>query len=292
MGHILQKTAWHRVTVRGMVMVEGRAILRRRPCPRGRCRDHGGQLPRPTAWDPFALKDIYCIAGIRTTGHSRTRADDARIFALPPLPSRIKLARPWPPPRNPWNREHCTGGSSSGSGASVAAGMTMGGLGSDTGGSMRKAALQLTCGLVSLFGVYTNSFSYDHAGPMTWSVEDCAIILQAVAGHDTKDPASADRPVPGYRVALTGGLKGPRIGVLRHLFEEDGRYRRPQRWRSKPLSMCCAALVRHSRTHIFGRRRSIAMSRSRVPRASTKQCCGRGSTTSARTSSGERLARC
>jgi len=194
------------------------------------------------------------MAGIRTTGHSRTRADDARIFALPPLPSRIKLARTWPPPRNPWNREHCTGGSSSGSGASVAVGMAMGG--------------------------------------MTWSVEDCAIILQAVAGHDTKDPASADRPVPGYRVALTGGLKGPRIGVLRHLFEEDGRYRRPQRWRSKPLSMCCAALVRHSRTHIFGRRRSIAMSRSRVPRASTKQCCGRGSTTSARTSSGERFARC
>ena len=78
-----------------------------------------------------------------------------------------------------------------------------------------------TYGLVSRFGVYTNSFSYDHAGPMTWSVEDCAIMLQAIAGHDPKDPASADRPVPDYRAALTGGIKGLRIGVLRHLFEQD-----------------------------------------------------------------------
>ena len=135
---------------------------------------------------------------------------------------------PWPPARNPWNREHVTGGSSSGSGAGVAAGLTMGALGSDTGGSIRNPAalcglvgLKPTYGLVSRFGVYTNSFSYDHAGPMTWSVEDCAIMLQAIAGHDPNDPASATRPVPDYRAALTGGIKGLRIGVLRHLFEED-----------------------------------------------------------------------
>ncbi len=104
----------------------------------------------------------------------------------------------------------------------------MGALGSDTGGSIRNPAalcglvgLKPTYGLVSRFGVYTNSFSYDHAGPMTWSVEDCAIMLQAIAGHDPKDPASADRPVPDYRASLTGSIKGLRIGVLRHLFEHD-----------------------------------------------------------------------
>ena len=86
---------------------------------------------------------------------------------------------------------------------------------------MRPAGLKPTYGLVSRFGVYTNSFSYDHAGPMTWSVEDCAIMLQAIAGHDPRDPASADRPVPDYRAGLTGSIKGLRIGVLRHLFAED-----------------------------------------------------------------------
>ncbi len=135
---------------------------------------------------------------------------------------------PWPAARNPWNREHFTGGSSSGSGASVAAGLAPGSLGSDTGGSIRNPAalcglvgLKPTYGLVSRSGVYTNSFSYDHAGPMTWTVEDCAIMLQAIAGHDPKDPASAGRKVPDYRAELSAGVKGLRIGVLRHLYEED-----------------------------------------------------------------------
>ena len=104
----------------------------------------------------------------------------------------------------------------------------MGALGSDTGGSIRNpaalcglAGLKPTYGLVSRSGVYTNSFSYDHGGPMTWSVEDCAIMLQAIAGHDPKDPASADRPVPDYRATLAGSIKGLRTGVLRHQFEQD-----------------------------------------------------------------------
>ena len=207
-----------------------------------------GNYRGPMHGIPFALKDIYCTAGIRTTSHSRTRADyvpdfDATTVAKLHQAGAILLGKlathefahggpsfdlPWPPARNPWNREHATGGSSSGSGAGVAAGLMMGALGSDTGGSIRNpaalcglAGLKPTYGLVSRFGVYTNSFSYDHAGPMTWSVEDCAIMLQAIAGHDPKDPASADRPVPDYRAALTGSIKGLRIGVLRHLFEED-----------------------------------------------------------------------
>jgi aspartyl-tRNA(Asn)/glutamyl-tRNA(Gln) amidotransferase subunit A len=207
-----------------------------------------GNYRGPMHGIPFALKDIYCTAGIRTTGHSRTRADyvpdfDATTVAKLHTAGGILLGKlathefahggpsfdlPWPPARNPWNRAHITGGSSSGSGASVAAGLSMGSLGSDTGGSIRNPAalcglvgLKPTYGLVSRYGVYTNSFSYDHAGPMTWTAEDCAILLQAIAGHDPKDPASATRSVPDYRSALTGSIKGLRIGVLRHLFEED-----------------------------------------------------------------------
>ncbi|MEJ0015925.1 MAG: amidase [Acetobacteraceae bacterium] len=207
-----------------------------------------GKYRGPMHGIPFALKDIYCTDGIRTTSHSRTRADyvpdfDATTVTKLYQAGAILLGKlathefahggpsfdlPWPPARNPWNREHFTGGSSSGSGAGVAAGLMMGALGSDTGGSIRNpaalcglAGLKPTYGLVSRSGVYTNSFSYDHAGPMTWTVEDCAIMLQAIAGHDPKDPASARDPVPDYRAALTGSIKGLRIGVLRHQFEEE-----------------------------------------------------------------------
>ncbi len=197
---------------------------------------------------PFGLKDIYATAGIRTTGHSKICIDtvpsaDATTVAKLYDSGAVftgKLAThefahggpsfdlPWPPARNPWNREHFTGGSSSGSGAAVAAGFVPGALGSDTGGSIRGPAalcgvvgLKPTYGLVSRCGVYTNSFSFDHAGPMTWTVEDCAIMLQAIAGHDPNDPASATRPVPDYRAALSGDIKGLRIGVVRHLHEDD-----------------------------------------------------------------------
>jgi aspartyl-tRNA(Asn)/glutamyl-tRNA(Gln) amidotransferase subunit A len=194
-----------------------------------------GRYRGPMHGIPFALKDIYCTAGIRTTSHSRTRADyvpnfDATTVAKLHQAGAVLLGKlathefahggpsfdlPWPPARNPWNREHITGGSSSGSGASVAAGLAMGALGSDTGGSIRNpaalcglAGLKPTYGLVSRFGVYTNSFSYDHAGPMTWSVEDCAIMLQSIAGHDPKDPASADRPVPNLSRRADQGYRG------------------------------------------------------------------------------------
>ncbi len=134
---------------------------------------------------------------------------------------------PWPPARNPWDRDHFTGGSSSGAGAAVAAGFTPGALGSDTGGSIRGPAalcgivgLKPTYGLVSRAGVYAYSFTFDHAGPMTWTVEDCAILLQTIAGHDPKDPASANCPIPNYRAALTGDIRGLRIGIVRHLYED------------------------------------------------------------------------
>jgi aspartyl-tRNA(Asn)/glutamyl-tRNA(Gln) amidotransferase subunit A len=199
---------------------------------------------------PFGLKDIYATSGIRTTGHSRTCIDTAPNFDATTVTKLYeagamlmgKLAThefahggpsfdlPWPPARNPWNREHFTGGSSSGSGAAVAAGFVPAALGSDTGGSIRGPAalcgivgLKPTYGLVSRYGVYTNSFSFDHAGPMTWTVEDCAILLQVIAGPDPKDPASAAHPAPDYREALTGDIKGLRVGIVRHLHEDDCR---------------------------------------------------------------------
>ncbi|WP_158922287.1 amidase [Acidisphaera sp. S103] len=207
-----------------------------------------GRYRGPMHGIPFALKDIYCTNGIRTTCHSRTRETyvpgfDATTVAKLHQAGAVLLGKlsthefahggpsfdlPWPAARNPWNREYATGGSSSGSGAAVAAGLAPGALGSDTGGSIRNPAglcglvgLKPTYGLVSRSGVFTNSFSYDHAGPMAWTVEDCAIMLQAIAGHDAKDPASARHPVPDYRAELSAGVKGLRIGVLRHLYEDD-----------------------------------------------------------------------
>jgi aspartyl-tRNA(Asn)/glutamyl-tRNA(Gln) amidotransferase subunit A len=135
---------------------------------------------------------------------------------------------PWPPARNPWNPMHQTGGSSSGSGAAVAAGFCLHAMGSDTGGSIRNPAaycglvgLKPTYGLISRRGIFPNSFSFDHAGPLTWTVEDCALVMQVLAGHDPEDPGSANVPIPDYRAALTGGIKGLRVGVVRHWYEDD-----------------------------------------------------------------------
>lgn len=208
----------------------------------------GGKYRGPLHGIPYGLKDIYCTKGILTTGHSKVCADYVPDFDATTVRkldegggvlfgklSTHEFAHggpsfdlPWPPARNPWKREHATGGSSSGSGVAVAAGFLMGAMGSDTGGSIRNPAalcglvgLKPTYGLVSRYGVYANSFTYDHAGPLTWTVEDCAIMMQALAGHDPLDPASATNPVPDYRAALTGDIKGLRIGVIRHLYEED-----------------------------------------------------------------------
>src|SRR5215813_9041287 len=147
---------------------------------------------------PFGLKDIYDTRGILTSGHSRvfidrTPADDAatvrRLYDAGP-----SFDLPWPPARNPWNLERFTGGSSSGSGAAVAAGLVPVALGSDTGGSIRGPAslcgvvgLMPTFGLVSRTGVITNSYTFDHCGPLARTVEDCALTLQALAGYDASD---------------------------------------------------------------------------------------------------------
>lgn len=197
---------------------------------------------------PFALKDIYDTKGILTSGHSRVFIDripreDATATARLRDAGAVLLGKlathemahagpsfdlPWPPARNPWNLVHFTGGSSSGSGAAVSAGMVPLALGSDTGGSIRGPAslcgvvgLMPTFGLVSRAGVITNSYTFDHCGPLARTVEDCALALEALAGYDPKDAGSLRRPIPSYRQALDEDLRGLRIGVLRHHWEED-----------------------------------------------------------------------
>jgi aspartyl-tRNA(Asn)/glutamyl-tRNA(Gln) amidotransferase subunit A len=197
---------------------------------------------------PIAHKDIYNTAGIRTTAHSKLLQDNVpehdstvvRKWAEAGTVMLGKLAThefamggpsfdlPWPPARNPWNPAHFTSGSSSGTGAAVASGMILGGTGSDTGGSIRGpaalcglAGIKPTYGLCSRAGVLPLSFTMDHTGPLAWTAEDCALLLQAMAGYDAADPASANRSVPDFTADLDRGVKGLRVGVVRHFFESD-----------------------------------------------------------------------
>jgi aspartyl-tRNA(Asn)/glutamyl-tRNA(Gln) amidotransferase subunit A len=197
---------------------------------------------------PIGLKDIVDTAGIVTTCQSRLLADnvpatDATCAARLAAAGTVLMGKltthefadggpsfdlPKPPAHNPWNPEHFTAGSSSGTGAAVASGMILCGIGTDTGGSIRGpaalcgiAGIKPTYGLVSRAGVAPAAFSLDHIGPMAWSAEDCAIMLQVLAGHDPKDPASANRPVPDYSALIGASLKGVKIGVIRHFHETD-----------------------------------------------------------------------
>jgi aspartyl-tRNA(Asn)/glutamyl-tRNA(Gln) amidotransferase subunit A len=127
--------------------------------------------------------------------------------------------------RNPWNLERVPGGSSGGSAAAVAAGQCPGALGTDTGGSIRQPAalcgvvgIKPTYGRVSRYGVVAYASSLDQVGPLGRTVADCAHLLTAIAGHDARDSTSVDRPVPDYRAALTGDVKGLRLGVPTEYF--------------------------------------------------------------------------
>jgi aspartyl-tRNA(Asn)/glutamyl-tRNA(Gln) amidotransferase subunit A len=197
---------------------------------------------------PYGLKDIVDYAELPTTGHSRILADNmARHDAVVTRKLRAaggvfmgKLSThefayggpsfdlPWPPARNPWNREHFCGGSSSGSGAATAAGFVPAAIGSDTGGSIRNPAtmcgvvgMKPTYGLVSRRGVLPLAFSLDHVGPLTRRVRDNALMLDLIAGHDALDPGSADIATGGYTAQLERGVKGLRIGVVRHFYARD-----------------------------------------------------------------------
>jgi aspartyl-tRNA(Asn)/glutamyl-tRNA(Gln) amidotransferase subunit A len=205
--------------------------------------DHG-----PMHGIPYALKDIYCTAGIRTTCHSNLLRDnvpaaDSVVQEKLAAGGGVLLGKlgtfefaiggpsfdlPFPPARNPWNLDHFTGGSSSGSAAAVAAGMMRMALGSDTGGSIRGPAafcgtvgLKPTYGRVSRRGVYPLAFTLDHCGPLSRTVLDTALTMQVIAGYDPLDPASADVPVPDFTAGIGSDLAGLRIGYTRKFFIEN-----------------------------------------------------------------------
>jgi len=197
---------------------------------------------------PIGLKDIYNTAGVRTTGHSALFRDhvpqqDAHTVTLLRDAGAVILGKlstwefaiggasfdlPWPPARNPWDVSKDPGGSSSGSGVAVAAGLAMAAMGTDTGGSIRGPAAwcglaghKPTYGYLSRRGVLPLAFSLDHTGPLCWTSEDCALMMQVLAGHDPLDPGSADVPIPNFAAALDRDMRGIRIGVPRHFFEAD-----------------------------------------------------------------------
>lgn len=197
---------------------------------------------------PYGLKDIVDYAGLPTTAHSKilmnsVAAADAAVTQKLRAAGAVFLGKlsthefalggpcfdlPWPPARNPWNRDHFCGGSSSGSGAATAAGFLPAAIGSDTGGSIRNPAtmcgvvgMKPTYGLVSRRGVMPLAFSLDHVGPLTRTVRDNALMLDVVAGHDALDPASVNAVAGGYTAELDRGVRGLRIGVIRHFYTRD-----------------------------------------------------------------------
>jgi aspartyl-tRNA(Asn)/glutamyl-tRNA(Gln) amidotransferase subunit A len=199
-----------------------------------------GRRRGPLHGIPIALKDLCATKGVRTTAGSKILRDylplqDATVtrrlaeagtillgklhmneFAYGPDGENEHYGRA----RNPWNLERLTGGSSSGSGVAIAASLCLGAVGSDTGGSIRIPAalcgivgLKPTYGRVSRYGVTPLAWSLDHVGPMARTVEDAALLLQAMAGYDDQDPGSARQPVPDYVTALNGDVRGLRLGL-------------------------------------------------------------------------------
>jgi aspartyl-tRNA(Asn)/glutamyl-tRNA(Gln) amidotransferase subunit A len=197
---------------------------------------------------PIGVKDIIATVDAPTTANSRVMdpawgaGRDATVITRLRAAGAIMLGKlglneyaigfPDPDtgfriPKNPWNLEHFPGGSSSGTGAAVAAGLVLGGLGTDTGGSIRGpsaycgiSGIKPTFGLVSKHGCVPLGYSLDNIGPMTRTVRDCALMLQAMAGYDSLDPCSVDTPVPDMLAKLDGSLNGIRIGVPREYFFE------------------------------------------------------------------------
>ncbi len=207
-----------------------------------------GRLRGPLHGVPVGIKDIIDVAGLPTTCHSKVLQDNmasadavcveklrgAGAIVLGKLSTHEfaiggpSFDLPWPPARNPWNTDHHPGGSSSGSGSGVAAGLFPMALGTDTGGSVRNPAsccgivgLKPTYGLVSRRGVFPLSFTLDHVGPMTRSALDAAIVLGVIAGADPADPTAVGLPVPDYAAGIDAGVRGKRIGLATNMHGLD-----------------------------------------------------------------------
>ena len=197
---------------------------------------------------PVAVKDQFNTAGVRTTGGSRILEEfvpdeDATVITNLKKAGAVLLGKlnmsefamaeiyhhPYGTPRNPWDLERNPGTSSSGSGAATAASLCATSLGEDTGGSIRGPAnfsglvgLRPSYGRVSRYGVLGGSWSMDTVGPISRSVEDAAITLGAIAGHDHKDQYTWNVPVPDYRKALTGDIQGVKLGVIQERMDSPG----------------------------------------------------------------------
>ena len=194
---------------------------------------------------PLTLKDLYWTAGVRTTAGSRILADfvpaasataTERLLAsgavllgktnLHEFAAGVTTDNPhWGTCQNPWKLGYIPGGSSGGSAAAVAASLGLASLGSDTGGSIRIPAAfcgivghKPTYGLVPRHGILPESWSLDHGGPMTRTAADAAVVLQAIAGHDPRDPSSSRRRVLAFARALRADLKGVRVGVPQNYY--------------------------------------------------------------------------
>jgi aspartyl-tRNA(Asn)/glutamyl-tRNA(Gln) amidotransferase subunit A len=204
-----------------------------------------GEIRGPLHGIPVALKDLYETAGIRTTGGAKIHADHVPTRDCP-VARRLREAGTvllgklntheyaygvttnnphFGPTRNPWDLERIPGGSSGGSGAAIAAGLATATMGTDTGGSIRMPAsvcgvvgLKPSYGRVSKAGVLPLSYLFDHAGPITRTVEDAALVLNAIAGYDPADASSVRVPVEDFTAALGAGVRGLRIGVPRDYF--------------------------------------------------------------------------
>jgi aspartyl-tRNA(Asn)/glutamyl-tRNA(Gln) amidotransferase subunit A len=196
---------------------------------------------------PIAAKDQFYTRGVRTTAGSRILEgfvpdEDATVIARLRAAGAILLGKlnlsefalggtlvhPYGQPRNPWALDREPGGSSSGSGIAAAAALCSAALGEDTGGSVRGPAsccgvvgLRPTWGRISRFGCVPVSWSMDAAGPLTRTVEDTALLLGVIAGHDAKDPLTSRRAVPDYLHALTDEIRNLRIGVIQELIESE-----------------------------------------------------------------------
>ena len=200
---------------------------------------------QPLLGIPIAVKDNFLTRGLRTTCASKILGDfmppyDATVIkhirdAGAVITGKTNLDEfamgssaensAFFPTRNPWNMERVPGGSSGGSAAAVAADQCVAALGTDTGGSIRQPAafcgvvgLKPTYGRVSRYGIIAFASSMDQVGPITKDVRDCALMLEAIAGHDPADSTSTDRSVPRYSDALTGDVKGLRLGVPKEYF--------------------------------------------------------------------------
>jgi aspartyl-tRNA(Asn)/glutamyl-tRNA(Gln) amidotransferase subunit A len=235
--HLLDRIERHDARVQSFIHLADDSLEQARASDRRRRR---GKPARPLEGIPVALKDNYVsdampsTAGTRARGITYPQEDSASAERLRAAgcvligktrTHEFAWGTTTPPVANPWDLTRIPGGSSGGSGAAVAAGFIPVGMGSDTGGSIRIPAsfcgvvgLKPTFGRISRHGIVPHSWSLDHPGPLTRTVEDAALVLNVLAGYDPRDPACQDQPAPDYARGLESGIRGLRVGVIDNHF--------------------------------------------------------------------------